>query len=170
MQSTFSVSVVFLKIIFRTDQTLCNGTSVSQNIQMGLSRENQNTNKLVNSFLPCRLCPCSIGLCFQACFQPIQWLSELQQTLYSPLLAFDNFSLHRFRDLAVYLIKCPSCWDRVPVSKFLSPVATEVFSPQPGPVLLQKASIGVAFIEGTYHATENTPPRLLLFITNRFRS
>lgn len=132
---------------------------------MGLSRRQRtkNTNKL----LPCRLHLCRVDLCSQACFQPTQWLTELQQTLHSPLLTFENFS----PSLQTYL----SAWLSVPVAETEWQFPSSFhWQPQKSSLLnqaiLQKAFIQVAFIKGTYLATENTPPRLLWFITRNFRS
>lgn len=145
MQSTFPFSGFFKNIMSKQTKCCANAVLCQPECSYGSVQGEPKCKKFVNSFPPCRLSPCRVGLWFQA----IQWLSELQQTLHLPLLAFENFSLHHFRDLAVCLIKCPSCYDRMVISKFLLIVAPEDFSPQSGPVLLQKASIQVACIEET---------------------
>lgn len=139
MQSTFPLSVFFLKNHIQNrpntvQWNLCQPERSDGSVQ-GEPKYKQACKQL-SALQAASLQSRSLLL---ASFQPIQWLSELQQ--YSLLLAFENFSLHRFRDLAICLIKCPSFWDRVAVFKFLSLTAPKVFSPQADPVLLQKASI-----------------------------
>lgn len=55
------------KNTFRTDKMPCNGTSVSQNVQVSLSGRNQTQGTLQTAF-------CFWDLCSLVCFQPIHWL------------------------------------------------------------------------------------------------
>lgn len=128
MQRMLPLSLCFKKSYLEQTKHCAMGSLSDRIFRWVCLGRNKNTKKLVNSFLPCRLCSCRVDLCFQVCLQPIQGLSELQQTLHSPLLAFENFSLYHFRDPAVCLIKCPSSQDRMSDTLFLLVVAPEVFA------------------------------------------